>query len=421
MYALSLTHTLNLSLSLEHFINCYTSQGFDNTESIIFNDSASLTDEMQDPTQPALDYRYNRNSPRPAGYREPLSLFENLEGPGIGPGWQAEVDEERARRGLNPAYDPRFNHNIYQTASVQDDENDESIHDGDLEEGTSIVQNTPSRTRVVVKEDIGTRHGQQKPKRSLRADDLRNQSVVPRHQKSSSDVAVRIAVEPPLRQRHDRFHIYKPHDADAEPKIPFEPQHHIHAPPTQVRPSAFSSKVSSLHESSSEEEVSTQPEAANSPQLGEKRPHSTQELDFDSPDLQSKSIADLDEVPFSLDPRLPPTKLALDSNGTPLNLSAKLTNLTKMRLDDQTALFRSLTDTEREDTADWFLEKFRADMAKLMAVRTERRKVALKFEMDVKMRERRVHTKREDVEQQLVGLKKGGAELVKAQSPAKGL
>jgi len=65
-----------------------------------------------------------------------------------------------------------------------------------------------------------------------------------------------------------------------------------------------------------------------------------------------------------------------------------------------------------EETAAWFLERFRDDMQALMRARAERRKVALRFEMLVKMRDRKVVLKTADVQAELDALKKGGGELI---------
>ena len=95
-----------------------------------------------------------------------------------------------------------------------------------------------------------------------------------------------------------------------------------------------------------------------------------------------------------------------------MNLAARLSNLGRMRTEDQRRLFRTQTDTEREQTAAWFLEKFKTATRELMRLRLERRKIALRFEREVKMRECRVRAKTGDVEAELEGLKKGGGELI---------
>jgi hypothetical protein len=123
-------------------------------------------------------------------------------------------------------------------------------------------------------------------------------------------------------------------------------------------------------------------------------------------------MADLDAIAFTVDPSANPVEPALDANGVPLTLPSKLTNLTKMKTEDQRQLFRSLTDVEREQTAEWFLTKFQADARRLTALRIARRKTALRFEMEVRKRQRRVETKMGDVDRDLAGLKKGGGELI---------
>ena len=123
-------------------------------------------------------------------------------------------------------------------------------------------------------------------------------------------------------------------------------------------------------------------------------------------------MADLDDIPFTVDPRRPAREIAVDATGTPMILAARLTNLIKMRPEDQRQLFQSLTDAEREETADWFLEKFQSDVQRLMDVRLERRKVALRYEWEVKRREKSVQTKIQDVGDELAVLRKGGGALI---------
>ncbi|KAK5239003.1 hypothetical protein LTR40_014982, partial [Exophiala xenobiotica] len=145
-------------------------------------------------------------------------------------------------------------------------------------------------------------------------------------------------------------------------------------------------------------------------------------LDYDSETLAGKTMKDIDDLPFTTDPSagLRHAEPALDMNGTPISLATNLTNLTKMREEDQKLLFRSLTEADREQTASWFLEKFQADVRKLMDVRLERRKIALKYELEVKKRYERVETKKKDVDEELAGLRKGGGELIAGKSMAKG-
>jgi hypothetical protein len=334
-----------------------------------------------------------------------------------------EVDAERERRGIAPKYGPRFNHNVYPMQPAEDDYDEGSEPDGDVDEGTFLIENTPSRTKVVADHKTAVKSRQETVVKPVKSEEAANPSL-PGHRKSLSDVDQKTTTEPFLRQQlvRDRFHVHKPQESTAEIERSGTPQRQLHAPPPrppQVQAAPFSSKVSSYHESSSEEEQPLPPPVSESPRPGTKRPRSAPDLDFDPEELRNKTMAELDSIPFPMDPRLPNASPAVDSNGQPLTLPAKLGNLTKMRPEDQATLFKSLADTEREQAAEWFLEKFRDEIVKLMEVRVARRKVALKFEMEVKRRERQVQVKKGDVEAELAGLKKGGTELVRGKSPAK--
>ncbi|OCT51123.1 hypothetical protein CLCR_08388 [Cladophialophora carrionii] len=409
---------------------------FDDTQSIHYDDSLSVTDDRSVPIQIPLSYGQGRNSPRlrsagppipsyPTVHRETVHASEEDEwGMEQPPDWMAEVDAERERHGMAPKYHTRFNRDGYQVHPADDDYEDGSEQDGDGDEGTFLIENTPSRTRVVPDHTTAVKPRAAEALTTPGKGEQAADKSLPRHRKSLSDVVQTTAADPTLRQPlvRDRFHVHKPQEPTAEVERSGTPRQQLHAPqprPPQAQAAPFSSKVSSYHESSSEEEQPLPPPVSDSPRPGTKRPRPARDLDFDPEELRNKTMAELDSIPFPTDPRLPSTSPAMDSNGQPLGLPAKLTNLTKMRPEDQATLFKSLDDTEREQTAEWFLEKFREDIVKLMETRVERRKVALKFEMEVKKRERQVRVKKGDVEEELAGLKKGGSELVRGKSPAK--
>jgi hypothetical protein len=245
---------------------------------------------------------------------------------------------------------------------------------------------------------------------------------LPKQRKPLGDVGLSISTELPHQQYVNRFKVYK----TLENNMPAESaetnnqsSHASQSRPPNIQPPPFSSKVSSYHESSSEEDQL--PPVTESDLRGQTstRPGPEQGLDFDFETLKTKTIADLDAIPFTSDPSDPEIQPALDMNGTPVTLSVKLSNLTKVATEDQRRLFKSLTDSERAQTATWFLDKFQSDAQKLMAVRIERRKVALRFELEVKKRERRIETKKADVDEELAGLKKGGGELIGGKTGAK--
>ena len=384
---------------------------------------------MQAPFNPAQ----GRNSPRlrgppyvhPFGKRFPETYEETEEEIGFSQNWMSEVDAERRRQGINPKYTAQPT-SRYPVQQNEDDYEEGSDPEGDIGDVTSFVQNTPSRTRVVPEQKPTIQNHPEVLKKDTRFEEPAKGPSI-RHRKSLSSIEQGAAGMPPLPQQpaNDRFHYNRHHEMKLTTERSRTPQPHIHAPQPLApafQSAPFSSKVSSLHESSPEEDQPPPPaQVAESPrpQPGTKRPHQGEDTDFDPETLQKKTMADLDSIAFPTDPRFPTIKAAVDSNGTPLTLSSKLANLTNMEPENQSNLFRSLTDTDREQTAQWFLKKFRTDMQKLMEVRIDRRKIALKYEMEVKQRDRRVQVKREDVEQELGELKKGGNELVRGKSPAK--
>ncbi|KAL2443663.1 hypothetical protein ABEF95_009577 [Exophiala dermatitidis] len=443
---------------------------FDDTQSIHFDDSTSIAEDHQD--TPMMPHFHARNSPAPLRsstmQQPPHRRHEEHPAPVIHhereafPGdWRAEADAERQRHGEPPQYNTRYHNDTHNVIAEYMYDNDDEGYDpdGDYAEVSPSWENTPSRTRTVPAAES----------RTIVSNLKKNNNV--------KSAAVRHALqdEPPspaLPVKRDPLTEITSHDDSVEP----HPLHHNNVnrfkvggklpsseetggsgghmgnqskeppPPTtsslpaartsNIPQPAFSSKVSSYHESSSSEEDQAvdQPEPSvvtdnnvappsslsNAAALKRPYPYQEHELDFSPEVLSQKTIAELDAIPFTTDPAAPPPEPALDANGNPMTLSAKLTNLNKMRPEAQRQLFVSQTDDEREQTASWFLDKFQQDMQKLMAVRLERRKIALRFELEVKKRERRVQVKKNDVDRDLEGLRKGGVELISGRhTPAK--
>ena len=147
---------------------------------------------------------------------------------------------------------------------------------------------------------------------------------------------------------------------------------------------------------------------------------SRDELDYDIEDLRAKSFASLNEVPFLVNPRAPPSKPQVDNSGNPLHgLSVRLDNLKNMSPADQKTLFMTLTDDENEQTGDWFIQAFSDNLKQLMEKRLDRRKIALKFELEAKKRHTAVQAKMAQCESELTELKTGGHKLVEGRSVAK--
>lgn len=339
-------------------------------------------------------------------------------------GWQAEVDAERHLQGEPPRYGKHVNHLDATSMNNNEGYDDGYEPDGEYPEDEAVWDNTPSRTRMLPEPKATPFLSKEIVKNESRKIVLEEppSPPLPKQRKPVGDVALSINTELPHQQYVNRFKLYKTLENNSPTKLAetTKPSRHDGPQPgaPKVHPPPFSSKVSSYHESSSEEDQI--PPAGGPDSLGNsKRIDPDHDLDFDLEELKTKAIADLDATPFTSDPSVPPIPPALDMNGNPVTLTAKLTNLTKIGHEDQRQLFRSLTDAERAQAATWFLEKFQAEVQKLTAIRIERRKIALRFELEVRKREKRIETKKADVDQELAGLKKGGGELIGGKAGAK--
>jgi hypothetical protein len=343
----------------------------------------------------------------------------------VGPGWHTTVDHERVRRGEAPKYGTRFDEHTKDSVLTNEALDDGYEPDGEFAGDEPNTWDTPSRTRMGPEGHHASQEFIKHESQQIAPDDQASPPF-PHQTRPLGEIPVNINGEIPHQQQHkSRFQVLQKQftiDNSADLPEPNAPADLAQHPQQQnIQPPPFSSKVSSYHESSSEEDHAQSTAAPTSPARRSKRPRE-EALDFDAETLPGKTMKDIDDLPFTTDPSagLRQAEPALDMNGTPISLATKLTNLTKMREEDQKLLFRSLTDADREQTASWFLEKFQADVWKLMDVRLERRKIALKYELEVKKRYERVETKKKDVDEELAGLRKGGGELIAGKSMAKG-
>ena len=141
-------------------------------------------------------------------------------------------------------------------------------------------------------------------------------------------------------------------------------------------------------------------------------PDETPTLDFDLPVLQSMSWSNLEQHPFSTDPRDPNTKPVHEAPANQLTLQGKLVNMPRMSSPDIRSMFACQTDTEREETGEWFMTQLREMMKQLLDNRVQKRQVSMKFEDEIKRQLAAVEKKEKEVESDLAGLKRGGTELI---------
>jgi Extracellular mutant protein 11 len=316
------------------------------------------------------------------------------------------------RQGHRPVYTigsiPRRGFNVGQSnddtySGIGDDEGE-----GDYEESVQNLENkTPSRTTML---PIGKPGAQNQNKKQVRmaSGTFRDAALPEREERYSSplperDEPMSTALQQPQMHQNSilRHNQYKQHVDSIPPPEPYrEP---ALAPPL---------KVFSYHEVSEEEQIPEgTPQSTTTPA---KRRYA--EIDYDLEDLKGKSYVDLEQLPFLTDPWAPQPPPAVDVNGTALSLPQRLANLNKMRPEDQSALFHSLNDEENGEAGQWFVQNFQDELQRLMERRLERRKIALKYEMEVKKRETVVKVKTSDVDEELKELRKGGGLLIEGKS-----
>ncbi|KIW19566.1 hypothetical protein PV08_00139 [Exophiala spinifera] len=389
---------------------------FDDTRSIHFDDSTSLADGSETQRNVTFGLEPEHEPPSFNLFKTGKSQFkaQRFTQPQVlpfafAPEWKKQDDHQRLRLGGGlPKYGHTFDREAEANVTPSEAYDDGYEPDGEYADNNPAdTWDTPSRARMPPENEFI------KPEQHQDAGE-RSDSPGLHHRRGDQ-------------QPHkSRFQVHKQTVVDNVPKSAAtieQPAPHELGPLRQdpQQPPPFSSKISSYHESSSEEEI-TQPVADASPALplpDTKRPR-TEYLDFSLADIVGKTMADMDAIAFTIDPSSPPAEPALDAHGTPMSLAARLANLTKMRAEDQKHLFRSLTDAEREQAAAWFLEKFHADVERLMDVRFERRKTALKYELEVKKRDAKVEAKKKDVDEELASLRKGGGQLIAGKSAAVG-
>ena len=334
--------------------------------------------------------------------------------------WQEVADGERIRTGAAPVHSNGTplcrqgirSHDNDDTLDLSDDEEDDYIRDVQ-----TLSRGTPSRATNRPSVPI---RGQQEVKSqgSKQARIAQRNSrtpIIPRREKSSSPLPGQeetAGMTLPQQQNHVQQSSLARH-SNYKQQLPLSIEQLEPARP-DVNYNLQPSKVSAYHEPSEEEQIPL-PE----PQLAEgafKRTHA--EIDYDYEDLKTKAFADIDQVAFLTDPRAFEVPQAVDSNGTPMSLPQRLSNLKKMKADDQAALFQSMTDNENEEVGQWFVTQFQDNLKKLMERRLERRKIALKYELEARKRETEVHVKNGDLDEEFKQLRKGGGELIKDKSVA---
>jgi hypothetical protein len=300
----------------------------------------------------------------------------------------------------------------------QDHQDDIHSEVDGFEDEDNFTPETPSKSRlpatVSPQFPVGPNASHQGPVRPKHVEfEARRQTVAPRGPAPRDLSPVDFPLDMPLNQGHQppppadlgnslSRHTHYKQQVDAIPPMPGQ----LAIPLTNT-----TAKISGTQEISDTDQPA---ENANYPSNSAKRPHA--DLDYDLENLYSKTYADLAQEAFLKDPRIQPPAPQVDGYANPMTLPQRLARLSNLDQQGQATLFRSLSDAENEEVGQWFLSSLQEDLKKLMERRLERRKISLRYEMEVQKREAAVQRKRADVEGELNELKSGGGKLIEGRS-----
>lgn len=395
-----------------------------------------LQPEPQIQHEPQISYR---NSYDDHGLRDTYSRQDFMEQMDIGENWEAEVAEERAYQAGHAGYVPTpqrganaFNYtlakgNMAGRMSVElldQPETPSRVRSVPPEHG-KVHAPVPKRTVGFVNSPQimgGTTDSPQFRSEELAREDSPAMSIS--RPNSARPASNSMPIHQRAQQTQPNSHIrHQPN----QPPYPQQPNRFQNMQSLRKRMMQQEQKVSAPEsdmQDSSEDERAARTQLENlkaAPKqvdnillTGKKRPlDDINLLDYDADVLSGKKLGELQNEPYTQNPRAPAKTPATDSNGNEMKLPQILDNLSRMTQDQQQATLSTLTDDEWAQTGQWFVEKFQADLEKLMEVRLKRRQIALTFEDKIRRRQRQVEYQQSGVEKQLKELQEGGMGLLK--------
>lgn len=151
----------------------------------------------------------------------------------------------------------------------------------------------------------------------------------------------------------------------------------------------------------------------NSISLTRKRSHDwTIQPEYSLEEMRCKKLSDFQEEPFLSSPKVKNKHLD-DSRQHEASFAFRLLKLSEYTQDEQRKIFQAQNDEEWIETGQWFVDRFQEDLENLLAVRLERRKIALKYEDKLRRRQKEVELAQSGVEKELRELESGGGELIR--------
>lgn len=174
-------------------------------------------------------------------------------------------------------------------------------------------------------------------------------------------------------------------------------------------------RASDCPTSSEDENLTVQSKPSTPPpetQLPTKR-RREQDLDYEEEALRKMKYENLHSQAFDTDPNNVNLDVAFDPQGNTMTFLQRLNNLKKMSEEEQKIMFRNQGDNEWAQMGSWFIDRFQEDLKKLMDVRLERRKISMRFEDEIRRRQKDIEWHSASVERELKELKHGGGELIR--------
>ncbi|KAL9069146.1 MAG: hypothetical protein Q9157_006257 [Trypethelium eluteriae] len=138
--------------------------------------------------------------------------------------------------------------------------------------------------------------------------------------------------------------------------------------------------------------------------------HDQLELDFEPPELYSKSFNDLKRMPFDNDPNAGDPVLHGADQAKPL--AERLLQVSALPPDQQADFLASLSLDDWEDAGDWFVAQFSQILQRMKDARREKRRLAVSFEDEIEKRHQAVSRRRSTVEGALKGMRMSGAAVL---------
>ncbi|KAL9625740.1 MAG: hypothetical protein Q9160_000060 [Pyrenula sp. 1 TL-2023] len=132
------------------------------------------------------------------------------------------------------------------------------------------------------------------------------------------------------------------------------------------------------------------------------------QLDYDSPVLANKSLKELQNEPYDVDPRSKPFQFTSFDAHEATTLPEKLERLSSHSHDDHVPFFTTVNMAEWEECGDWLIDRFAALMGQLKEGRKARRQLAYRFEAEIRRQHDKTEKERTDIESMIQSMRTGG-------------